>query len=78
MKTYRLSFARSTEHIPEHPERTAVRQMRGDDMEYRVYSSSGAMEESIWMQSRRASKSTDWKPWLSTNTARRLKAAGKF
>lgn len=73
-KRYRLSFADSTAHVPDHPERTAIRSI-GDDVEYQVWPSAGAMQTSVSMQGSRASSRYDWRPWLTTNTAKRLLGA---
>jgi hypothetical protein len=71
MRTYTLSFAASTTHLPEFPERTAVKSS-GDDVRYQVWPSEAALDTSIGMQGKRAARSSDWRKWTETNTAKRL------
>lgn len=64
MKKYHLSFADSTSHKPEHPERTARKSGFSSldmDVHYRVWPSREGMARSIRMQQKRAPKSTDWR-----------------
>jgi hypothetical protein len=63
MKSYRLSLCEAMQHTPEHPERTAMRNSAGMcmDVTFQVWPSRAAMLKTIDMQSRRASKATDWK-----------------
>lgn len=63
MKTYRLSFAQSVSHVPEHPERTASRNMNGleFDVIYQVWPSRAAMLKTIQMQGKREHRQTDWR-----------------
>ena len=60
MKTYLLSFADSTHHVPEHPERTA-RRTAGWDVVYQVWPSRESMLTTIRMQRSRARQGTDWR-----------------
>jgi hypothetical protein len=62
MKRYSLSFADSIRHVPDHPERTAVRHS-SYDVYYQEWPSRGAMLKTIDMQGRRASHYLDWKEW---------------
>ena len=62
MKTYTMSFAASIDHVPEHPERTACKQLEWDVC-YQVWPSRAAMLKTIDMQGRRASHRSDWKEW---------------
>lgn len=62
MKLYTLSFADSLSHVPEHPERTAVRQ--GDfTVTYREWPNALAMHKTIAMQSKCAAHRSDWQAW---------------
>ena len=60
MKEYILSFAASTTHKPEHPERTSV-QMWDWDMKYREWPNRPSMAKAIRMQEKREHHSTDFK-----------------
>jgi len=60
LKTYVLSFADSIKHVPEHPERTAMKSL-SFDVQYQVWPSRVAMLKTIDMQSRRASHHLDWR-----------------
>ncbi len=76
MKTYRLSFAASLDHIPAHPERTTFRQAgayaaMNFDLEYKVWPSAGAVQTALAMQSRHEPRRSDWTAWKP----RRTKAA---
>jgi hypothetical protein len=62
MKTYTLSFADSTSHTPEHPERTATKSLSWD-VRYQVWPSRAAMLKTIDMQGRRAPRQDDWREW---------------
>ena len=50
-------------HVPEHPERTARRSMKGldFDVEYQVWSNRPAMARSIRMQQRGANFANAWR-----------------
>lgn len=61
MKKYVLSFAASIAHKPEHPERTARRQMQSFDVQYCVWPSRAAMLKTIEMQEKRAARYDDWR-----------------
>ena len=63
MKHYRLSFADSIKHVPEHPERTASRPGRGMDMDvyYQVWPNRPAMLRSIDIQERASNSQYNWK-----------------
>ena len=63
MKTYRLSFADSIKHVPEHPERTAKRSSAGTDFDvtYQVWPNRASMARSIRMQQKRETRATDWR-----------------
>lgn len=73
MKKYTLSFAASTEHVPEHPERTAFKTFGWDEV-FQVWPSAAAMKKTIEMQGRRALRPDDWKPWLASGLGRRFLA----
>lgn len=60
MKTYVLSFADSIKHVPEHPERTAMKSLDWD-VRYQVWPSRAAMLKTIEMQGKRASHRGDWR-----------------
>ena len=60
MKTYVLSFAASITHVPEHPERTAMKSLQWG-VRYRVWTSRGAMLKTIDMQSRGPHSSDHWR-----------------
>ena len=60
MKRYKLSFADSIKHVPEHPERTAKRSSDWDIV-YQVWPNRAAMLKTIEMQERGAPRSTNWK-----------------
>lgn len=61
MKTYVLSFADSIKHVPEHPERTAMKSLEWD-VRYRVWTSRSAMMTTVNMQEKRAPRRDDWRP----------------
>ena len=64
MKTYRLSFADSIHHVPEHADRTAKRSSAGTldlDITYQVWPNRASMAKSIRMQQKREQRSTDWR-----------------
>lgn len=63
MKTYTLSFAESTRHTPEHPDRTARKSGSGMnfDVTYQVWPNRKAMARSIRMQEKRERRATDWR-----------------
>ena len=54
MKTYKLSFAASTTHVPANPERTALKQGSGMDFDitYQVWTNRAAMLKTIEIQER--------------------------
>lgn len=60
MKSYVLSFADSIKHIPEHPERTAMKSLQWD-VKYQVWPSRGAMLQTIEMQSRGPHRADHWR-----------------
>jgi len=64
MKRYTLSGADSLSHVPEHPERTAMRQHQrmNFDVTYQVWPNRPAMLKSLEMQEQRAPRFDDWKP----------------
>jgi hypothetical protein len=64
MRRYRLSFADSIKHQPEHPERTARRSGTGLDLDvhYQVWPSRAAMLKTVELQGRSAPHPTHWKP----------------
>lgn len=66
MRKYTLSAAAASDHIPEHPERTARRFLGGSaslnfDVQFQVWPSRAAMLATIRMQQRRAPDSRDWR-----------------
>lgn len=63
MKRYRLSFADSLKHVPEHPERTAAHPGHGLDMDvyYQVWPNRVAMLKTIDMQGRGPARSNHWR-----------------
>lgn len=65
MKRYSLSFAASTAHVPDHPERTATRQGSGMDFDvyYQVWPNRAAMLKTSDMQARAGNSPRNWKPW---------------
>lgn len=63
MKTYTMSFADSTKHVPEHPERTARRSVSWD-VTYKVWPSRAAMQTTLDMQAKRAPHPSDWRPCI--------------
>jgi hypothetical protein len=67
MKKYVLSFAGSINHKPDHPERTATKQMQSFDIQYQVWTNRPAMAKSIRMQSNRESRYDDWRPCVKLN-----------
>jgi phosphopantetheinyl transferase len=60
MKTYILSFAETIKHVPEHPERTAMKSLDWD-VRYQVWTSRAAMLKTIEMQGKRAPHRSDWR-----------------
>lgn len=66
MKRYRLSFADSLQHVPEHPDRTARKTNDGLDMDitYQVWPNRASMARSVRMQERGASRAGHWRPWV--------------
>jgi hypothetical protein len=60
VKTYTLSFAESIRHVPEHPDRTAVKSLQWD-VRYQVWPSRAAMLKTIDMQSRGAPRADHWR-----------------
>lgn len=62
LKTYTLSFANSIKHVPEHPERTAMKSLDWD-IRYQVWPSRAAMLKTIDMQGKRAPHRSDWRAW---------------
>ena len=62
MKHYSLSLGQSIGYVHPYPERTAYRNGRDifADRYYQVWTNRAAMAQSIRMQQRRASESTDW------------------
>lgn len=63
MKRYTMSFADSTTHKPEHPERTARKSGTGlnFDVTYCVWPSRVPMARTIRMQQKRESCGGDWR-----------------
>lgn len=64
-RTYTLSAAAAATHVPDHPDRTAYRNVGGSaslnfDVMYRVWPSRGALLATIAMQERRAADSRDF------------------
>jgi hypothetical protein len=64
MKRYRLSFADSIKHQPEHPERTARKSGSNMDFDvtFQVWPNRESMARSIRMQQRGAHRSYHWRP----------------
>lgn len=60
MKTYTLSFADSIKHVPEHPERTAMKSLDWD-VRYQVWPNRASMLKTIDIQGRRAPHRSDWR-----------------
>jgi hypothetical protein len=60
MKRYKLSFADSIKHVPEHPERTAKRSSDWDIV-YQVWPNRAAMLKTIELQGKRAPHHADWR-----------------
>lgn len=60
MKTYTLSLADSIKHVPEHPERTAYKNLSWDVI-YKVWPNRASMLKTIDMQEQRAPHHLDWK-----------------
>ena len=60
MKRYSMSFAASTEHKPEHPERTAKRALEWDT-EFQVWPNRASMARSIRMQQRGEPHRSHWR-----------------
>lgn len=60
MKKYKMSFAESLKHVPEHPERTARRSLEWD-VQYQVWPNRQSMARSIRMQEKREPRRGDWK-----------------
>lgn len=61
MKRYAMSFAASLEHKPEHPERTAKRQLQNWDVEFGVWTNRAALLKTIEMQEKREHRNDDWR-----------------
>ena len=63
MFSYILTFGEAITHKPAHPERTARRvAANGDDYEFRVWPSRGAMLTTVEMQSKSAPSRRNWIP----------------
>lgn len=62
MRRYTMSFAAACAHTPEFPDRTAKRD-RGDDVEFKVWSSREDMARDIRTQRRRALLMETFKVW---------------
>lgn len=62
MQRYVVSFAESTIHQPEHPERTARRNFGAWDVMFQVWPNRAAMLKTLELQGRRASRRDDWRP----------------
>jgi len=62
-KRYRLSFADSLAHKPEHPDRTARRSGSGLDMDtyFQVWPNRQSLAKSIGMQQKGATRSDRWR-----------------
>jgi phosphopantetheinyl transferase len=60
LKTYILSFANSITHVPECPERTAMKSLEWD-VRYQVWTSRAAMLKTIDMQGRSAPRQDHWR-----------------
>lgn len=69
MKRYRLSFAASLTHIPDHPERTArrtpfdPRDPMSMDVEYQVWPNRAAMLKTIEIQGRSEPRPDHWRAY---------------
>ena len=64
MKTYTLSFADSTGHLPDNPERTAIRQQANDfDVVYRVWPCRQSLLSFFNAQDKNPYRSTNWQEW---------------
>lgn len=66
MKTYKLSFAQSCDHRPEHPERTARRNAgTGTDFDilYQVWPNRASMLKTVELQSRGVARNP-WRPCI--------------
>lgn len=74
MKRYTLSFAEATQHIPDHPDRTAYRSGEWDYM-YQVWPSREAMLKTIELQQKKASNKLQWRDWKTSNLGRRILAS---
>jgi hypothetical protein len=59
MKRYVMSFAAANEHTPEHPDRTARRDL-GWDVQFQVWPNRSSMAHSIRMQEKREHRQDDW------------------
>jgi hypothetical protein len=79
VKTYRLSFAASCSHVPQHPERTAKRNLSGLDFDviYQIWPSRAAMLKTIDMQGKRAPRGDDWKACKMTGENARSQRNGQ-
>jgi len=64
MKKYRLSFADSLTHKPEHPERTASKSGKCMDMDvyYQVWPNRAAMLKTVDIQERASNSQYNWRP----------------
>lgn len=75
MATKRMSFAASLTYVPRYPERTSYRNTGGSasldfDVEYKEWSSEGAMRTAIAMQAQREPSSRDWRAWSDSRMAK--------
>ena len=73
LKTYVLSFADSIKHVPEHPERTAMKSLAWD-VRYQVWTSRAAMLKTIDMQGRSAPRADHWRACKIPLTAEQQRA----
>ena len=62
MKRYVLTFAASLEHKPEHPERTAKKELPDFDTMYQVWPNQAARDKTIQLQQQREHHYSDWRP----------------
>lgn len=60
MKRYSMPFARSIEHKPDHPDRTA-KKTSGWDIVFQVWPNRQSMARSIRMQEKGAPRSDHWR-----------------
>ena len=77
MKTYRLTYAASLAHAPEHPERTGYR-AAGTGMEFdlifRVWPNRASLLKTLELQSKRELRWDDWRAWNRSAMAKRNSA----